>query len=139
MPDGSLLNGAPFNLPFDGVLGELAARGTALFFPGDSPLTASWRESTTPWIANDIHDGIKSMTGSEVGALFGSVPPGAFARFNGSPYYMTKVPDLIGIKDRKYIDHTGTHRLRDSADVMRYAGAGVLLRRRRFRTPPDPA
>ena len=35
---------------------------------------------------------------------------------------MTKVPDLIGIKDRKYIDHTGTHRLRGPADVMRYAG-----------------
>ena len=34
---------------------------------------------------------------------------------------MTKVPDLIGIRDRKYIDHTGTHRLRDAADVMRYA------------------
>jgi hypothetical protein len=35
---------------------------------------------------------------------------------------MTKVPDLIGIKDRKYIDHTATHRLREPADVMRYMG-----------------
>jgi hypothetical protein len=31
------------------------------------------------------------------------------------------VPDLIGIKDRKYIDHTATHRLRGVADLMRYA------------------
>ena len=121
MPDGSLLNGAPFNVPLNGVLGELAARGTALFFPGDSPAIASWREFTVPWIRNDIHDSMKSMTEVEAGALFGSIPTGAFARFNGSPYYMTKVPDLIGIKDRKYIDHTGTHRLRGPEDVMRYA------------------
>jgi hypothetical protein len=121
MPDGSLLSGAPFNLPFDGVFGDLAERGTALFFPGDSPATANWRNFTTPWIVNDIHDGLKSMSGAEAAELFFSAPPGTFARFNGSPYYMTKVPDLIGIKDRKYIDHTGTHRLRDSSDVMRYA------------------
>jgi hypothetical protein len=121
MPDGSLLNGAPFNFPFDGVFGELAERGTSSFFPGDSPSTARWREFTTPWIANDIHEGLKSMTEDEAAALFFSAPPGAFARFNGSPYYMTKVPDLIGIKDRKYIDHTGTHRLRGPEDVMRYA------------------
>jgi hypothetical protein len=121
MPDGSLLNGAPFNQPFDGLLGGLVARGSASLFPGDSPSTASWREYTTPWIPNDIHDGMKSMTGAEMGALVGSAPPGTFPRFNGSPYYMTKVPDLIGIKDRTYIDHTGTHRLRGPSDVMRYA------------------
>jgi len=97
MPDGSLLNGAPFN----GVQGELATRGTTLFFPGDSPTIASWREFTVPWIRNDIHDSMKSITEAEAGALFGSIPTGAFARFNGSPYYMTKVPDLIGIRDRR--------------------------------------
>jgi hypothetical protein len=121
LPDGSLLNGAPFNVPLNGVLGELATRGTTLFFPGDSLALANWREFTVPWIRNDIHDSMKSMTEAEAGALFGSIPTGAFARFNGSPYYVTKVPDLIGIKDRKYIDHTGTHRLRGPADVMRYA------------------
>jgi mono/diheme cytochrome c family protein len=121
LPNGSLLNGAPFNVPLDGLAGELVARGTALFFPGDSPATASWREFRVPWVRNDVHDNMKSMTAEEGAALFFSAPPGAFARFNGSPYYMTKVPDLIGIKDRKYIDHTGTHRLRGPADVMRYA------------------
>jgi hypothetical protein len=121
MPDGSLLNGAPFNLAFNGVFAELGERGLASFLPGDSPSIANWRQFTTPWIAHDIHDGLKSMTASDAAALFFSAPPGTFARFNGSPYYMTKVPDLIGIKDRTYIDHTGTHRLRGAADVMRYA------------------
>ena len=30
LPDGSLLNGAPFNVPLNGVLGELATRGTTI-------------------------------------------------------------------------------------------------------------
>ena len=31
------------------------------------------------------------------------------------------MPDLIGIKDRKYIDHTATHLNRGTGDLMRYA------------------
>ncbi|MGH9631170.1 MAG: hypothetical protein ACRD7E_22935, partial [Bryobacteraceae bacterium] len=53
--------------------------------------------------------------------VFRALVPGTFSRFNGSPYYPTKVPDLIGIAERKYIDHTATHRLRNSGDMMRYA------------------
>src|SRR2546425_8086087 len=61
------------------------------------------------------------MNGSDLGLLAGSNIPGTFARFNGSPFYVTKMPDLIGIGDRKYMDHTATHRLRDIGDLMRYA------------------
>jgi len=39
---------------------------------------------------------------------------GGIPRWNGSLYYPTKIPDLIGIKDRKYIDHTATHLHRGS-------------------------
>jgi hypothetical protein len=35
-------------------------------------------------------------------------------------YYPAKVPDLIGISDRKYIDHTATHLHRGIGDLMRY-------------------
>src|SRR6185436_15563051 len=46
---------------------------------------------------------------------------GGVARWNGSLYYPAKIPDLIGIKDRKYIDHTATHLHRGIGDLMRYA------------------
>ena len=121
MPDGTFLNGAPFNVELDGVIGELATRGTAVFFPGDSTSIGTWRQYTVPWIRGDIHEALKSMSDTEIGGLARAIPPGVFARFNGSVYYPTKVPDLIGIKDRKYIDHTGTHRLRGPSDAMRYA------------------
>ena len=121
MPDGSRLNGAQFNDPGDGVAGELIQRGIASFTPGDSPGVGVWRQFGVPWIENDIHSAMKTMSPPEIGELLSSGAPGTFPRFNGSPYYTTKVPDLIGIRDRKYIDHTATHRLRGPADVMRYA------------------
>jgi mono/diheme cytochrome c family protein len=121
MPDGSILNGAQFNDPGDALDDELIDSGTARFFPGDSPGMATWRQFGVPWIPNDIHKRIQSMKPPEVQALFGSNPPGTAARFNGSPYFPTQVPDLNGIRDRKYIDHTATHRLRGSDDVARYA------------------
>jgi hypothetical protein len=41
-----------------------------------------------------------------------------------------QVPDLIGVKDRRYLDHTGLVRHRDIGDFMRYAainqGADLL-------------
>jgi hypothetical protein len=80
-----------------------------------------WRQFAVPWIEGDIHESIKGMTGPDLDALAASNPVGTFARFNGSPYYPTQVPDLIGIKDRKYIDHTATHQMRGVADIMRYA------------------
>ena len=43
-------------------------------------------------------------------------------------FYPAKVPDLIGIEDRKYIDHTGTHLHRNIGDLMRYAAARELRR-----------
>jgi len=121
MPDGTLLNGAPFNVSFDGLIGELATRGTALFFPGESTVLVNWRQYVVPWLSGDVHERMKNMSLSEQGALARSVPPGSFARFNGSPFHPAKVPDLIGLEDRTYLDHTGSHRLRGAADVMRYA------------------
>src|ERR1700730_10590708 len=46
---------------------------------------------------------------------------GAVIRWNGSLFYPAKIPDLIGIKDRKYLDHTATHLHRGIGDLMRYA------------------
>jgi hypothetical protein len=48
-------------------------------------------------------------------------PHGVIPRINGSPFYGTRVPDLHLVRDSKYIDATGTHRLRGPEDVARYA------------------
>jgi mono/diheme cytochrome c family protein len=124
MPDGTLLNGAPGNgggSPINRF--KIGLWGASVIeLPGDSPVMSIWRSWAVPWIADDIHEAIKRMALSQAGPLFGAAAgPGMFPRWNGSAYYPTKIPDLIGFKDRKYIDHTATHQHRGPADLMRYA------------------
>jgi hypothetical protein len=50
-----------------------------------------------PWIADDIHERIKAMPPEDLQKLAESDLPSTFARFNGSPYFTTKMPSLIGV------------------------------------------
>ena len=122
--DGTLLNGAPANERGSGTgrfgIGRWGVSSIAL--PGDTPVLAIWRSWAAPWIQGDIHGGTRTMApGQAVGLIANAARPGLFPRWNGSGYYPTKIPDLIGLKDRKYIDHTATHRHQSPADLMRYS------------------
>lgn len=121
MPDGSRLDGAPENDPGDRVSDELLAEGDRKLAMGEPPGLASWRSFAVPWVPNDIHEAIRSMPPAELDRLLALNVPGTETRFNGSPYFATKVPDLIHAGERKYIDATATHRLRNPEDIARYA------------------
>jgi mono/diheme cytochrome c family protein len=124
MPDGTLLRGAPPNEAASPIgrfrMGRWGASPVEL--AGDVGPITLWRSWAAPWIKDDIHESIKTMKPPQFGPLFGSAAePGLFPRWNGSAFYPTKIPDLIGLKDRRYIDHTATHQHRGPGDVMRYA------------------
>jgi hypothetical protein len=121
MPDGAKLLGAQGNERADGLAFQVFRAAQQALFPGDSPAMSLWRQFAAPWIANDVHDQFKTMQLPEIGALFASNPLGTIARFNGSPWHPTPISDLIGIKDRKYLDHNATHRMRGPEDIARYA------------------
>ena len=123
LPDGKLLLGAQGNLSFepesigivvDGFLKDLERRGVSLS-------QAEYSSYGTPWVKDDIHERFKTMSPEEIGEVDGFPQLSTFARFNGSPFFITKIPDLIGMKDRRYIDHTGTHVNRGPEDIARYA------------------
>jgi mono/diheme cytochrome c family protein len=124
MPDGRIVDGAPVSGSDsrDGVFLSFTTHASPgfldFFSPGETPAMVAWRFWSIPWVANDINDRLKSpdVDPRDFGFVSGIVP-----RFNSSPFYPTKIPDLIGIKDRKYIDHTATHRMRSPEDLMRYA------------------
>lgn len=81
-----------------------------------------YRGSGMPWKADDVNAKLKTVTDTEYRALGASaLRGGGVLRWNGSPYYPSKVPDLTGIGDRKYIDATGTHVNRGIGDLMRYS------------------
>ena len=124
MPDGTLVRGAPQNeIPSPIGRFRMGRWGaSAVELAGDTTAMAVWRSWAAPWVADDIHESLKTAGPAQIGPLFGAAAePGMFPRWNGSAFYPTKIPDLIGIKDRKYIDHTATHQHRGPGDLMRYA------------------
>ena len=121
--DGKPYPGAPDNTPDPNLDFNLYPYGASNYLPdGDSTAMVRWRGHFVPWVKNDIHERIKTMPEEEWNSWqAASNAPGMQARWDGSIYYPTKMPDLIGIQDRKYFDHTATHRNRGIEDLMRYA------------------
>ena len=123
LPDGQEIHGAPNNTDSGNVFDLFPIPGTSsVLLPGDSPATAVWRSFYVPWRKDDIHAGLRGMTLEASAPIMGpAFQVGLFPRWHGSPYFPTKFPDLIGIRQRKYIDHTATHQHRGPGDLMRYA------------------
>ena len=98
-------------------------RGAPPFFMGDGTL-GSWlyQASGVPWLKNDPNLALKNISPADYRALVAEERwGGAITRWNGSALFPAKIPDLIGFRDRKYIDHTATHLHRNIGDLMRYA------------------
>ena len=56
-----------------------------------------------------------------------AVPPGVLIRHGTSPAFPARIPDLIGVKDRAYLDATGLVRHRGIGDLMRYAASNQTV------------
>jgi hypothetical protein len=97
--------------------------GNAPFIMGPEPLGVwLFQAWGVPWREGDIHQRLKNISPAEYDRLRRNFTrSGSAPRWNGSIFYPAKTPDLIGIKDRKYIDHTATHLHRGIEDLMRYA------------------
>ena len=145
MSDGTVVKGAQGNFPF-----EKAAALTVNNFTLERLLRFERTFFDAPWIKpNPLHE-IQRMSLEKLAEMHSAIPPGAIARHGTNPMFPPQVPDLIGIRDRKYLDHTGLQQHRSIADMMRYAalnqGAdnlasydGFIPGTKDFQTLPDPA
>jgi cytochrome c553 len=61
------------------------------------------------------------MTFDEFVSAIEGAPPGVAFRIGTGVVNVPKIPDLVGVKDRKYLDATGLVRHRSLGDLMRYA------------------
>ncbi len=125
LPDGSVVKGAQGNFPHDRVLGVEKLHGAREAADAQAYLDGlhafarnAW---AAPWLARDPAARYVKLSTPEIIALWMAPPPGVQARFASSPFNPVQVPDLIGIKDRLYLDRTGLVRHRSAADLMRYA------------------
>jgi len=123
MPDGSVIKGAQGNFPFDRSFAWEMRHGPKLLGPVTSFMARGVEHMlySAPWIQPDVFPEIDSLSWEGLAERHEAVPPGVVSRHGSSPHVPTKVPDLIGIVERRYLDATGLVRHRDIDDLMRYA------------------
>ncbi len=125
MSDGAVVKGAQGNFPFDRALAYRLRRLSVAAQTRESLLArVRWflRASfAAPWSASDPDTRLASMSLEATAAALGAIPPGVIARTGSSPFHPAQAPDLIGLKDRLFLDHTGLAQHRSTIDLMRYA------------------
>jgi hypothetical protein len=124
LPDGSVARGAQMNLSWASlppICFEQASAINRREGRSRPPNEVAYESYGVPWLKDDINARLKTMSAAEVERVDGQPFVGTFVRFNASPWFTTRIIDLIGVKDRKYLDATATHRNRGPEDIARYA------------------
>jgi len=122
LADGTVVPGAQGNNPGDRE-GAMMLRRAAHF--GDPAkvldrIRGFARQFEMPWLADDLNHRAQTMSLDDLIAAGEAIPPGVTARSNTSIFLPPQIPDLIGVQDRHYLDHTGLVRHRGVGDLMRY-------------------
>ena len=124
MPDGTLLKGAQGNFPADRIVADnLRQQAGATKDPAallDSVRLGQRVFFSMPWLTPDPIARVATMTIDEMARAYEAVPVGASTRVNLSLFTPAQIPDLIGVKERRFLDHTGLVQQRSIADLMRY-------------------
>jgi hypothetical protein len=145
-PDGAVIKGAQGNFPFE----QAAAIFAKQDFTPERLRNLERSFFIAPWIKPDPLASLDQSSLDQIIEWHAAIPPGVLARHGASPLYPPQIPDLIGVKNRKYLDNTGLQLHRSIADMMRYSalnqGAdflssfdGYIPGARDFRTLPDPS
>jgi serine/threonine protein kinase len=118
LPDGKFVKGAQGNLPFSRIYGSQMREAGAI------PNAVRGLERNlfgAPWLVPDPQQQLWTTPLAELSEAHSTIPPGVLARHRSSPVSPVVVPDLFGLKNRRYLDRTGLQRHRGIEDLMRYA------------------
>jgi hypothetical protein len=124
MNDGSLLKGAQGNWPGDKAF-AFALESDGVSDQGIQGITDILFGS--PFAAGDPHGKLLESGRESILEAYKAVPQGAFGRQGTSILYPPQAPNLIGVKDRKYLDHGGLGQHRNIEDMMRYIAMNQAL------------
>lgn len=119
MPDGSVVKGAQGNVPFGRIWAYRLANDPTIA-PTRPALAASEVFFGAPWIRPSPIEPLSQKTIADFVEHVATIPEGVNPRQGTSAMYPAQIPDLIGVRDRLYLDHTGLQRHRSIADLMRY-------------------
>jgi len=123
LEDGTVVPGAQGNNPGDRQGAKMLAQ--AARFMGEDKILAQVRQFARqfelPWRTDDLNRQARTATLQELMEAGASIPPGVTARSFTSMYVPPQIPDLIGVRERRFLDHTGLVRHREPVDLMRYS------------------
>ena len=119
LSDGTIIVGAQGKF-FDG---SLESRRRQVAQPGFTARLKSvlFLALSVPWLNPDPAERLKQLSADQLAELLAAPISGTFPRARTSRFLPPVVSDLIGIRERKYLDATGLVRHRSIADLMRYA------------------
>ena len=118
MSDGSVLKGAQGNFPFDRAFAE-DYRSDPDAIETDRKLERALFHA--PWLRPNPQSDLDRMTSEQIASPHAVIPPGVLARHRTRPEQPVQVADLIGVKERRYLDSSGLQHHRGIGDLMRYA------------------
>ena len=122
MPDGATIVGAQGKFFNPALIRRVRAQMAAA---GEDALKQrrlrGFGNNTVPWLSPDPGERAKRLSLEEEAAVTEALVSGTFPRPGTSSLFPPVVPDLIGIRERKYFDATGLVRHRSIGDLMRYA------------------
>ena len=148
LADGSIIKGAQGNFPFDRA-DAFDVRAIAGRIKVEDIRSLEMANFYAPWIKPGLSEQLERMSAEEIAQAHEAIPPGVVARHRTSSFYPVQIPDLIGVKERKYLDRTGLQHHRSIVDLMRYGAlnqgaddlasyAGFIPGARDSRTLPEP-
>ena len=122
MPDGTVILGAQGNQPIDRILANIIRITLDLDPKEDAAVRrAHMADYGAPWIKDSRNNEVLETSAVNLARWHRAIPAGVMSRQGSSLFWPVQVPDLIGIKDRRYLDKTGLVRHRTIGDIMRYA------------------
>lgn len=126
LPDGDVIFGGPGSIAFARQWAYLVRKSPAAEL--DGPARAELMLFFgAPWIRPDPLAPFASWTNRDFLRQLETIPGGVLPRQGTSAVYPPRIPDLIGIEKRKYLDATGLQQHRSIADLMRYAAINNFI------------
>ncbi|HZO54230.1 MAG TPA: di-heme oxidoredictase family protein [Bryobacteraceae bacterium] len=122
LPDGTVVPGAQGNNPGDRQGARSMKRMAEVAGPDEvlKRLRLFARQFEAPWVENDPNRELRTWTLEAFIGAGEAIPPGVTARSHTSLILAPQIPDLIGVQERRFLDHTGIVRHNGIGDLMRY-------------------
>lgn len=122
LEDGTIVPGAQGNNPGDRQGAQIMRRMAAMAGPEETlkRLRGFARQFEAPWVADDPNRAPRTWSVEDFVRAGEAIPAGVTARSHTSLILAPQIPDLIGVRERRYLDHTGIVRQNGIGDLMRY-------------------